>query len=116
MPKDELKIQGYVPLYNVWALQGLVDAGHVGVNKNDAVSNIVLQWFRDNDKLVRECRLTTADFAKATKKMGGPKGIVPFPESPPSAPRPPESPSDRTDEPVDRLRIRAVARCRGAGT
>ncbi|HVT15839.1 MAG TPA: hypothetical protein VHQ90_06590 [Thermoanaerobaculia bacterium] len=81
MPKDEQKIQGYIPLYNVWVLEQLVAAGHIGVNKNDAVSNIVLQWFDDNKKLIRENRLTTAEYAKLLKKRG-PLGIVP-PEAPP---------------------------------
>jgi len=96
VPKDEQKLQGYAPLYNVWALQRLVDAGHVGVNMSDAVSNIVLEWFKDNKKLVRECRLTTADF-EAKKKKSGPQGIVP-----------PADPSLDSDEPVDRSAYRVV--------
>jgi hypothetical protein len=103
VPKSEQKIQGYVPLYNIWALQGLVDAGHVGVNRNDAVSNIVIQWFHENKKLLEECRLTTADFVKAMRKRGSPQNVVQFPELPQSAPESDEG------KPVDRSARRVVA-------
>jgi hypothetical protein len=81
---DENKIQGYVPLYNVWVLKHLAP-GHVGTTESDVVSNIVLKWFGDNQRLIRMLGLTEADYQKATKKKSsrnGPQGIVPPPESP----------------------------------
>src|ERR1700739_1282104 len=90
---DENKIQGYVPLYNIWVIKHLAPE-HVGTTESDVVSNMVLQWFNDNQRLLRALRLTPADYVKATKKKGGPKRIVPH--------RPPESPSEPPEEPVDR--------------
>ena len=80
---DENKIQGYVPSYNAWVLKHLAPE-HVGTSDSDVVSNIVLQWFSDNKRLIRMLRLTEGDYLKTLRKggKGGPRGIVPPPESP----------------------------------
>jgi hypothetical protein len=104
---DENKVQGYVPSYNAWVLKRLAPE-HVGTSDSDVISNIVLQWFSDNKRLIRMLRLTEADYLKTLKKGGkdGPRGIVP-----PSGT--PAEPQDRWREAPALIQLRAPTR-RGA--